>query len=416
MAVNRMFTFDPGSPGYEWQTLSDWASKLNNYLLPYVVSVTTTYTAKTNDHTIEADASGGAFSINLPAASSCLGLTLNIIKIDASANAVTLDPNGAETVGGVATRALATQWAELTVQSNGVSWDVLSFVPFTSAGVLPTTAGGTGLGSYAAGDMLYYASGAAFSKLAFVANSVLTTSAASPPAWSSHITYGMLPSGGGTWANGGALSITGGSVTFGSQTLGPDGLVGAPSYAFTNDPDSGLYRYGSNAVGLAAGGVLTFYGDVTGGQYYGNAGGAGVPPFGFLADPDTGMYNYGANQLAFSTAGGLRVYINSTVLQCVGVDVELTSNNKFYKGYTVAAAVKKLIGVNASDKVDIDTDALGSVFGDSIQAASLVSFSKTVSNNQTIPAGYSCVVAQSLTIASGKTLTLGLNASLAIVA
>jgi hypothetical protein len=47
----------------------------------------------------------------------------------------------------------------------------------------PTTAGGTGLTSYTAGDLLYYATGTTLSKLAIGANTTVLTSSGSAPQW-----------------------------------------------------------------------------------------------------------------------------------------------------------------------------------------------------------------------------------------
>jgi hypothetical protein len=48
----------------------------------------------------------------------------------------------------------------------------------------PTTAGGTGLTSYAAGDLLYYASGTTLSKLSIGASTTILTSSGTAPQWS----------------------------------------------------------------------------------------------------------------------------------------------------------------------------------------------------------------------------------------
>ena len=50
--------------------------------------------------------------------------------------------------------------------------------------VTPTTAGGTGLTSYTAGDTLYYASGTTLSKLAIGASKTIMTSSGTAPQWS----------------------------------------------------------------------------------------------------------------------------------------------------------------------------------------------------------------------------------------
>lgn len=46
-----------------------------------------------------------------------------------------------------------------------------------------------------------------------------------------------------------------GNITITGQALAANGSAAAPSYAFTNDPDSGMYRAGSNSLGLSAGGT-----------------------------------------------------------------------------------------------------------------------------------------------------------------
>lgn len=78
---------------------------------------------------------------------------------------------------------------------------------------VPTTAGGTGLTSYTAGDLLYYATGTALSQLAIgTANTVLTSSGTAPQ-WSTSITLSgnataaaFIPSGATVPTNGMYLS------------------------------------------------------------------------------------------------------------------------------------------------------------------------------------------------------------------
>src|SRR4051812_28137421 len=55
------------------------------------------------------NATSGAFSANLPAAATASGLTVAFKKTDATANAVTLDGNGSETIDGATTFALSAQ-------------------------------------------------------------------------------------------------------------------------------------------------------------------------------------------------------------------------------------------------------------------------------------------------------------------
>jgi hypothetical protein len=72
-------------------------------------------------------ASGGAFTINLPAAT---GLPRNweytFYKSDASANAVTIDADGAATINGSATYALSAQHQVVTLRRVGANWNIKS--------------------------------------------------------------------------------------------------------------------------------------------------------------------------------------------------------------------------------------------------------------------------------------------------
>jgi hypothetical protein len=67
--------------------------------------VTAAYTADATDHMIYADTDGGAFTVTLPAGVE--GQYLRIANVGTSGNDVTVDGNGAETVMGAATQALA---------------------------------------------------------------------------------------------------------------------------------------------------------------------------------------------------------------------------------------------------------------------------------------------------------------------
>jgi hypothetical protein len=85
-------------------------------------SKTTTYTAVPGD-IIPCDATGGAFTVNLPAASGVVQ-SISIKKTDASVNAVTIDGNASETIDGATTRLLSTQYEAVTLWSNGTNWMV----------------------------------------------------------------------------------------------------------------------------------------------------------------------------------------------------------------------------------------------------------------------------------------------------
>lgn len=69
------------------------------------------------------DATSAAFAATLPPAATVPGRVYVFKKIDASANAVTVTGNAAETIDGSNTLALSSQWAKTMIVSNGTSWE-----------------------------------------------------------------------------------------------------------------------------------------------------------------------------------------------------------------------------------------------------------------------------------------------------
>lgn len=110
-----------------------------------VATATGTYNADGTKDVILADSSGGAVTINLPAAASHPGRVLAILKTSAS-NTVTIDPNLAETIGGAATKVSYTDGELWRIVSNGTNWIVLDHKAVTPwASYTPTLTGfGTG--------------------------------------------------------------------------------------------------------------------------------------------------------------------------------------------------------------------------------------------------------------------------------
>jgi hypothetical protein len=88
---------------------------------------TAAYTLTTTDSIIKANAVAGAFTLTLPAASGNTGLTYTIIRTDlgSSPNALTIDANASETIGGNLTYVL---WPaeSLTIECDGTGWQVIT--------------------------------------------------------------------------------------------------------------------------------------------------------------------------------------------------------------------------------------------------------------------------------------------------
>ena len=107
----------------------------------------TTYNVLTTDTVIECDATGGAFPVNLITAVNNGGKLLMVKKTDASANAVTVDGDGTETIDTELTRVLTNQGDFVVIVSDNANWQVVgqSVQPHTHAdattgGVLPDVA------------------------------------------------------------------------------------------------------------------------------------------------------------------------------------------------------------------------------------------------------------------------------------
>jgi len=98
--------------------------QVDGYLFP-VTSVTAAYTANVNDSFIKVDATAAPVTITLMLASSGKEKRLTIKKIDASANAVTVDGSGSETIDDAATVALSSQYDSVSIMSDGTEWWVV---------------------------------------------------------------------------------------------------------------------------------------------------------------------------------------------------------------------------------------------------------------------------------------------------
>lgn len=95
--------------------------------VPQIVDSTSAYTVDAlppeNPTTVRADATGAAFTVTMPA-SPRMAQMVNVKKIDATANTVTVDGNG-KNIDGTATKAISTQYTNLQLQFNGATWDLL---------------------------------------------------------------------------------------------------------------------------------------------------------------------------------------------------------------------------------------------------------------------------------------------------
>jgi parallel beta helix pectate lyase-like protein len=90
-------------------------------------TVTADYSANLCDQTILLDASSRAITINLMSVTNALiGKRLTFVKTDSSANNVTIDGNGSETINGSSSAYLSNQWEKMTIESTDTGWVLIS--------------------------------------------------------------------------------------------------------------------------------------------------------------------------------------------------------------------------------------------------------------------------------------------------
>lgn len=93
-----------------------------NFLKPTFRTVMGNTTATAGDCVLLCDCAIGPLTVNLPAVASVSGIMYFIKKIDATANKVTIDANGSQTIEGSLTVELSGQFDQLHIQSDGSEW------------------------------------------------------------------------------------------------------------------------------------------------------------------------------------------------------------------------------------------------------------------------------------------------------
>jgi len=108
------------------------------------------------------------------------------------------------------------------------------------------------------------------------------------------------------------LSISTTSISIGLQFLSPAGALASPAYSFTADNDTGIYNSGSGTLDFVSNGTLVaeFFGSSSP-QVGFPTGSAAAPGIVFFSDPNTGLYRPSADRLAFVANGS----------DCASVDV-----------------------------------------------------------------------------------------------
>lgn len=162
-------------------------------------------------------------------------------------------PGNAPAVGNLVNSTLGSELAINIADGKLFYKDSANAIQVIAWKVTPTTAGGTGLTSYSAGDMTYWASGTAFSKLTIGTSGYFMTSSGSAPQWTDPTTVAV------TSISFGSTGLTPATATKGAVTVAGTLAVGNGGTGKTSWTANGVL-YASGTGTLANGSALTFDG------------------------------------------------------------------------------------------------------------------------------------------------------------
>lgn len=256
-----------------------------------VSSKTTAYTLTAADSVVTANATTSAFAVMLPSAASITGRRYTVKKIDASGNAVTVIPTGAETIDGAASFTLAKENDTVSVISNGASWLVDTK---TSSAATITGGSVTGIAGVGVRD-----SSAAYD--------VTLSSTSSTPLTAGRSLTVDVDDGNRVLTLKKDLSVTTGNVTLAGQAGGSTVTL----------PASGTLSTLAGTETLTNK-TLTSP-TITGGTINADLGAVATPSYSFSGDANTGLWSSTADTLNFSTAGSERIRVASTGSVGIGI-------------------------------------------------------------------------------------------------
>ncbi|KKK57934.1 hypothetical protein LCGC14_3049480, partial [marine sediment metagenome] len=127
------------------------------------------------------------------------------------------------------------------------------------------------------------------------------------------------------------LWIDSGNVRIDDALRLGDGTAGTPGYSFTSDPDSGMYRFGINAVAIATNGSAVL--KIIDQQIQSVPNGSDtVPSYSWGSEGGLGIYRAAAAQIGFAVTGTQRMQVNATGLAITGIHALTGASLTFYSG------------------------------------------------------------------------------------
>lgn len=220
-----------------------WVRMSNDKL---VRSVNAPATVGSTDDVLKADATSGAFTINLPTAASVPGKVVSIKKIDSSANQITVDPYSAETIDGSSTKKIFFQNDVLQIVSDGANWqDITQKVLRAPTMSIATTTSYTGSMSAVGSGTYTTPPGVVYLRVRMVGggggggrSSSATNGANGSAGGASTFGTSYLSAGGGAGGSGGSTGGgqpaggAGGTFSLGSVTTGTGMIGGTGSFGW----------------------------------------------------------------------------------------------------------------------------------------------------------------------------------------
>lgn len=211
-----------------------------------------------------------------------------------------------------------------------------------------------------------------------------------------------------------------GTSTFTGVLKAPDGTAAAPGVTFSADTDNGMYRIGTNNVGVAAAGAKVLDVSATGlgvtGTTLSGDGTVALPGLGFSADTDCGLYRIGTNNMGAAVNGAKVLDVGTAGL---GVTGTLISS-----GAVTAQAGLAVIGASTfAGAAGVTASAAGSLSRNLTPATTSAAATKQALQTYAVPAALLASTGQGVKVrawgtvaANGNTKTMTLEFGATVVA
>jgi hypothetical protein len=202
-----------------------WGDTVNNYISTYIDSAVAGSLTLTADTTLTKTTNASLGATSSQYAIIIASPTSAAITITAPAASKIYVVNNTSATYSVTFKASGQSGVSLAVSEKALlAFNGTDFVKIASSafsGTLLTSSGGTGLTSFTAGDIVYYASGTAFNKLGIGSSNTVMTSSGSAPQWSTSLSLASTLSAAGITST---STVTGTSLVPSGSTVATNGM------------------------------------------------------------------------------------------------------------------------------------------------------------------------------------------------